>query len=187
MSEPLATAMTNTDPNSCVTVFTERLGKPWHISRAGVLFIAEWESFRSRLYDNDGAGRGGNTTIGYGHLVHVGPIDGSASEAPFLGGVTKEQAWALLLRDLVDPEKIINRRVKVPLFQYEYDALVSFVYNVRNGNDSVFDAVNSGHYRFVPGKLMQFVWAAGRQLSGLTRRRRKESDLFRDGNYDATH
>jgi lysozyme len=46
MSEPLATALTNTDPNSCVTACTQRLGKPRQASNQCLPFLGEWESGR---------------------------------------------------------------------------------------------------------------------------------------------
>lgn len=187
MTGPLATAVTNTNPDSCVIVQTDRLCKPWSISENGIEFVAAWEAFRPHLYDNDGAGGGGNTTIGYGHLVHVGPISGSASEAPFAGGITVAQAQELLLNDLVDPERIVNRKINVPLYQHEYDALVDFVFNLRRNNDGLLNLVNSGHYDRVPAKFMEYTLAGGVRPAGLVKRRRSEGNLFRDGNYDSSH
>lgn len=188
MTQPLATVVTNTDPNSLVTVQTPRLGKPWHITPAGIEFVAQWEAFRPHLYDHDGGGGGGNATIGYGHLVHLGPISGAASEAPFLNGVTIQQARELLHHDLIDPERIINQRIFVPLFQYEYDALVDFVYNVRgHSKESLLNLVNSGHYDRVTAKFMEYTTANGQHPAGLVKRRRAEGRLFKDGDYDASH
>lgn len=187
MTEPLATVTTNTDPGSVVTVYTARLGKPWQISPAGIEFICSWEAFRSRLYDHDGAGGGGNTTIGFGHLVHMGPISGAPSETPFLNGVTIQQARKLMLNDLIDPENIVNQRIMVPLFQYEYDALVDFVFNLRRHNEDVLNFINTGHYDRVPAKFMEYTSAGGQHPPGLVKRRRAEGNLFGHGNYDASH
>src|SRR6266404_546643 len=44
MSQPLATVLTNTNPDSSVTAYTERLGKPWKVSDDGLSFTAVWES-----------------------------------------------------------------------------------------------------------------------------------------------
>jgi len=187
MPDALATAVTNTDPDSCVNVQCSRLGKPWQVSQKGIDFVAGWEAFRAHLYDNDGAGGGGNTTIGYGHLVHAGPISGATSEAIFSNGITIVQARQLLLRDLVDPQRVINQKIHVPLFQYEYDALVDFVYNLRHHNDGLLSLVNSGHYDRVPAKFMEYTMAGGVHPAGLVKRRRSEGNLFKDGNYDASH
>ena len=187
MPDALGSAVTNTNPDSCVTLQTDRLCKPWHVSQQGIEFIAGWEAFRARMYDNDGGGGGGNTTIGFGHLVHMGPISGAASEAPFRNGVTIAQARQLLLQDLTDPERIINHKIHVPLYQYEYDALVDFVYNLRRHNEALLNLVNSGHYDRVPAKFMEYTAAGGAHPAGLVKRRRAEGNLFKDGNYDASH
>ena len=63
------------------------------ISDAGLEFITGHEGLRLELY-NDPAG---HATIGVGHLVHLGPIDGRASEAPFANGITRAEAMDLLL------------------------------------------------------------------------------------------
>ncbi|MGF6595575.1 lysozyme [Paraburkholderia sp. GAS448] len=187
MPDALATAVTNTNPNSCVNVQSGRLCKPWQISQAGLAFIETWEAFRAHLYDNDGAGGGGNTTIGYGHLVHMGPVSGAPSEAPFLNGITQAQGHQLMHRDLIDPQRIVNQRINVALFQYEYDALVDFVYNLRHNNQGVLNLVNTGHYDRVPAKFMEYTLAGGAHPNGLVKRRRSEANLFKDGSYDASH
>lgn len=187
MPDALATAVTNTNPNSCVNVQTDRLCKPWQVSPAGVAFTEAWEQFRAHLYDNDGAGGGGNTTIGFGHLVHTGPISGATSEALFLNGITVAQAHELMRHDLTDPQRIVNQRIHIPLYQYEYDALVDFVYNLRHHNQGLLNLVNTGHYDRVPAKFMEYTLAGGAHPSGLVKRRRAEANLFRDGNYDASH
>ncbi|HTH62145.1 MAG TPA: lysozyme [Paraburkholderia sp.] len=187
MTGPLATAVTNANPDSCVVVQTDRLCKPWQVSEAGIAFIETWEAFRAHLYDKDGAGSGGNATIGYGHLVHTGPISGAASETAFLNGITKAQAHELMRSDLPDPQRIVNRRIHVPLFQHEYDALVSFVFNVRRRNQGLLDLVNTGHYDRVPARFMEYTLAGDERPAGLIKRRRAEGRMFKDGNYDASH
>lgn len=188
MPDALGSAVTNTNPNSCVNLQTDRLCKPWSITENLVHFTAQWEAFRSHLYDNDGGGGGGNTTIGFGHLVHMGPINGSSSETPWLGGVTMAQAYILLRQDLKEAERTINQRIQVPLYQYEYDALVDFVYNVRgHSKESLLHLVNSGHYGRVPEKFLEYTGAGGSHPGGLVKRRHAEASLFREGNYDASH
>lgn len=188
MTDPLHECVTNTNPNSNVDVYTSRLCKPWEISPNGVQFTAQWEAFSARLYDNDGGGGGGNTTIGYGHLVHMGPISGAPSEAQWRPGITQQQAVQLLHEDLKVAERIINQKIKVPLFQHEYDALVDFVYNVRgNSKESLLDLVNTGHYDQLPAKFMEYTAARGAHPSGLVKRRHSEGNLFSNGDYNASH
>ncbi|MBB5463051.1 lysozyme [Paraburkholderia sp. Cpub6] len=187
MPDALGTAVTNTNPNSNLVVQSRRLGKPWKISQQGITFIAGWEAFMPHIYDNDGAGKGGNATVGYGHLVHMGPISGAASEAPFRNGITIAQARELLLLDLEYPERIVNKKIHVPVYQFEYDALVCFVYNLPSGNAGLLNLVNSGHYDRVPAKFLEYTMAGGVRPRGLIKRRRSEGSLFKDGNYDHSH
>ncbi|WP_429563441.1 glycoside hydrolase family protein [Paraburkholderia sp. MM6662-R1] len=89
--------------------------------------------------------------------------------------------------DLREAERIVNSRIFVPLFQYEYDAVVDFIFNHRSGNNEFFALVNTGHYDQAPSKFQQYTAAYGKHPLGLVRRRRAEGRLFATGNYDATH
>ncbi|MGF6509310.1 RNase A-like domain-containing protein [Paraburkholderia sp. 32] len=162
MRDALGAALTDTNPNSLVILQSDRIGKPWNVSQAGVQFTAQWEAFRSHLYDKDGGGGGGNSTIGYGHLVHIGPISGAPSEALYGNGITEPQALKLLHHDLREAERIVNSRIFVPLFQYEYDAVVDFIFNHRSGNNEFFALVNTGHYDQAPSKFLQYTAAHGK-------------------------
>ena len=151
------------------------------LSEEGARFIARFEGFRAHLY-NDPAG---NCTIGCGHLVHHGPIDGSEPEE-FRAGITEQRAIALLQEDARRAADEVNRSVVVRLTQPQFDALVSFAFNVGTGNfrrSSVLARLNAGDYAAVPGELNQWVRAGGRELPGLVRRRRAEGALFTDGVY----
>src|SRR5690349_4068842 len=64
------------------------------LSARGLAFIERWEAFVGHLY-NDSAG---NCTIGYGHLVHMGPCT-SADHAYYPHGITRAHAVRLLRRD----------------------------------------------------------------------------------------
>jgi len=109
----------------------------FRISEEGLTLIKTSEAFRGRLYNCPA----GHCTIGYGHLVHYGPIGvgdpakgitperAAALEAPFRDGLTEPQASALLREDLKRYETSVHQWVKVPLDQSEYDALVDFEYN----------------------------------------------------------
>ncbi|NUX99551.1 lysozyme [Paraburkholderia youngii] len=188
MPDAIGSALTDTNPHSCVDLRCDRHGKPWTVTENLIQFTAQWEAFRAHLYDNDGGGRGGNTTIGYGHLVHMGPINGSASETPWLAGVTVPQAFALIREDIKVAERIINQRILLPLYQYEYDSLVDFVYNVRgHTKESLLKLVNTGHYDRVPAKFLEYTSASGAHPGGLLKRRHAEAKMFRDGIYDASH
>lgn len=170
MPDALATALTNTDPNSDVTAYTQRLGKPWKMSEDGVKFLEGWEAYCATIYDSDGS-KVGNATVGYGHLVHLGKISGAASEKPFQKGNSEAQAEALLRQDIGWAERTINDAIKVPLFQFEYDALVCFMYNLQHHGDGLLDFVNTGQYNRVGDKMRTYATSQGHPVKGLLRRR----------------
>jgi lysozyme len=149
------------------------------LSKSGANFIATFEGFRSELY-NDAAG---HCTIGYGHLVHHGRCDGS-EPAEFRRGITRERTLELLQEDAKAAADAVNRSVVVPLTRPQFDALVSFVFNVGAGafgESTLLRMLNEGRYRDVPRQLNRWVKANGRTLQGLVRRRAAEGELFKEG------
>src|SRR5207237_3063247 len=95
-----------------------RAAKPTALSPSGAAFIATFEGFRAKLY-NDAAG---HCTIGCGHRVHLGPINGK-EPADFKRGITKKQALTLLQSDASTAAAAVRTSVKVPLNQQQFDAL----------------------------------------------------------------
>jgi lysozyme len=150
-------------------------------SEAGVRFIAGFEGFRSRLYNDPG----GHCTIGYGHLVHHGRCNGNEPEE-FKQGISQKRGLELLGQDADVAERAVNRRVQVVLTQSQFDALVSFAFNVGTGafgGSTLLRRLNGGEYDAVPAELMRWVNSGGTQLPGLVRRRRAEGVLFSQGSY----
>ena len=150
--------------------------KPTALSKEGAAFIARFEGFRGQLY-NDAAG---HATIGYGHLVHHGPIDGS-EPAEFRKGISQERALELLQADAANAAAEIARSVKVPLEQHQFDALVSFAFNVGNGafrESTLLRLLNEGRYDAVEAQLARWNKAGGKTLQGLVNRRAAEAKLF---------
>jgi lysozyme len=150
----------------------------YSVSEDGLNFIAEHEGIRYNLY-NDPAG---HCTIGIGHLVHNGNCDGSdTSEQEFLGGITRDQAFELLRSDVAIAEQAVNTHVIVPLTQAQFDALVSFTYNLGAGNfqsSDLLKKLNAGQYDAVPQELNRWVYGGGKILPGLVTRRQDEGELF---------
>jgi lysozyme len=146
------------------------------ISDNGLKFIAEHEGMILHLY-NDPAN---HATIGVGHLVHYGPINGSEPEA-FKSGITKEKAMEILRSDVILAEKTVNKLVKVPLNQNQFDALVSFVFNIGEtqfASSTLLAKLNNQDYQAVPSELNRWVHGSGKKLPGLINRRRNEGNLF---------
>lgn len=146
------------------------------ISDSGLKFIADHEGIILNLY-NDPVG---HCTIGVGHLVHRGPINGSEPEE-FKCGITRERAMELLRDDVKIAEQTIHKLVKVALNQNQFDALVSFVFNVGEqqfAKSTLLKKLNTGEYNAVPHELNRWVFADGQKLPGLITRRQHEGELF---------
>jgi GH24 family phage-related lysozyme (muramidase) len=150
-------------------------------SQTGLKFIAKHEGLRQNLY-NDPAG---HCTIGVGHLVHYGNCNGSES-AEFRNGISEQRAYELLRSDVNVAVQAVKSFVKVPLNQQQFDALVSFTFNLGSGNlqkSDLLKRLNAGEYDAVPYELSRWVYGGGVKLPGLVRRRNEEGILFRDGIY----
>jgi lysozyme len=151
------------------------------LSKKGAAFIAHFEGLKLALY-NDPVG---HCTIGVGHLVHKGPINGS-EPAEFKGGITRERAFELLQQDALTAAQEISRSVKVKLNDAQADALISFAFNVGTGafrDSTLLKLLNGGDYASVPAQLNRWTKASGQTLPGLVTRRKAEGALFRDGTY----
>lgn len=119
-------------------------------------------------------------TIGYGHtgLMHN---DGTV----FPGRkITESEAEALLRYDLEKFSGKVARLVKVPLEQHQFDALVSFAFNVGEGalsRSSLLKKLNAHNYAGAAEEFAKWNKGGGKVLSGLTRRRKAERHLFATG------
>ena len=149
----------------------------------GKKLIQDFEQFRATLYDTDGAG---HCTVGWGHLVHRGLCDGRENEKQFAQGISKSRGDELFLLDVEHAEKTVNRQAQslgLELTQDQFDALVSFTYNVGSGNLGTMlknckGEGSSIQVEKVPVCMMRYNRAGARILPGLTRRRQREADLF---------
>ena len=146
------------------------------LSKRGAALISEFEGMRQRLY-NDPAG---HCTIGIGHLVHRGRCNGG-EPAEFKRGITRDRAYQLLQADARRMENAVNG-LGVPLNQNQFDALVSFTYNLGPGwtvqKTGIRDALRARRYKDVPREMKRWVKAGGKTLPGLVRRRNAEARLF---------
>jgi GH24 family phage-related lysozyme (muramidase) len=160
----------------------KRVIKPWEASDWGVQFIADHEKFEPNFYD-DAAHK---CTIGYGHKVHEKPKgQNKDAEAPFVNGITKEEAKELLKKDVQIAVESINSNVTVPLDQRTFDVLVSFVFNSgKNGfaDSDLLKRLNTGDYNSLAIELRR--WTGAKQSktkeksfsAGLYNRRQAEID-----------
>ncbi len=115
-------------------------------------------------------------TIGYGHTAAAGPPVPAAGMT-----ITAGEADAILARDLSRFEAAVARLVTVPLSQGEFDALVSFAFNVGEGalgRSTLLKKLNAGDRAGAAAEFGRWNKAGGRVLAGLTRRRAEERAMF---------
>lgn len=78
-------------------------------------------------------------------------------------------------------ERAVLRLISVPLTDGQFDALVSFTFNLGAGalqRSTLRRKVNREEHEDVPAEFLRWVWAGGRKLNGLIRRRRAEATLY---------
>ena len=136
------------------------------IGQAGLDLIKQFEGCRLIAYQCSA----GVWTIGYGHTVGV-----------YKGmKITQKKAEAYLLQDVAKFEKYINNPSYVPftaqLNQNQFDALVSFAFNLGQGN--VKKLCTGRVMNQIPSAMQQYCKAAGKTLPGLQRRRKAEAALY---------
>lgn len=149
-------------------------------SAAGIELIKKFEGWRANAYRDSV----GVWTIGYGHTAMAGP------PKPVSGmRISKSQGEEILRKDLLKYEKAVVDALKVKVTQNQFDALVSFCYNVGPGNlrkSSVLRYTNEGRIPEVPARFLLWNKAGGRVLVGLTHRRKAEAELFKSGSFQPT-
>lgn len=139
-----------------------------HITDDGLNLIKRFEGFSPTVY----VCPAGYPTIGYGHLVR---------DNEQFTSICAEEAEALLRKDVAFAERAVLRLVDVPLADGQFDALVSFTFNLGAGalqRSTLRRKVNRQLHPEVPGQLMRWVWAGGRRLNGLIRRRKAEGLVY---------
>jgi lysozyme len=136
-------------------------------SQRGLSLIKSFEGLRLLAY-RDAVGV---WTIGYG-----------ATRGVKAGmSITKEQAERMLLNDVQRFEPEVERLVQVPLTGNQWDALVSFTYNLGAANlesSTLLRLLNRGDYAGAAGQFPRWNKAGGKVLTGLVRRREAERVLF---------
>ena len=140
-----------------------------NITQNGLDLIKRFEGFSRTVYFCPA----GYPTIGYGHVVKDGE--------DFSNGIMEGEAEELLRQDAVIAERAVLRLINVPLTDGQFDALVSFTYNLGGGalqRSTLRRKINREEHGEVPEQFMRWVWAGGRKLKGLVRRRAAEAGLY---------
>jgi lysozyme len=139
------------------------------LSAEGLELVKVSEGFRSQIYfDVEG-----HPTIGYGHRV-------LASES-FPDGIDKEKAALLLCEDVRAAEHGVERLVRVPLCQGQFDALVDFCFNLgyrRLAASTLLRELNCGRYSAAAVELLYWDHAGMKVSTALKARREAEFRLW---------
>lgn len=136
-------------------------------SPKGIALIKEFEGLRLKAYKCPG----GVWTIGYGHTAGVkhGMV------------ISERQAEEYLMADLIAFEKYLNG-LGLAINQNQFDALISFIYNVGTGNFSSSTLLRKVKANPLDNSIMdeflKWVYSKGRVLPDLQRRRLAEMKLY---------
>jgi lysozyme len=150
---------------------------PMRTSERGRRLIEQFEGLRLSAYQD----ATGVWTIGYGH---TGPVNGVSLRAGM--HITEQTADRLLVDDLATAEATVRLAVSVPLTQEQFDALVSWTFNLGFGalvGSTMLRRINEGKWSEAADQLLLWDHAGGQKLAGLTKRRWTEHDLFLHGVY----
>jgi len=152
------------------------------VGRAGKLLFQAWEGLELNEYLDSG----GAPTIGVGHLMTrsermSGKIIIKGKAMVYRKGLTTDQCWDLLDQDLDSAENTVISAVKITLNQNQFDALVSFTFNVGDTafrNSTLVKVLNAGNFDQVPAQLRRWIRDNGKIVKGLINRREKEITLW---------
>src|SRR5574343_602999 len=140
-------------------------------SAAGIRLIKHFEGFRSHPYQC----QAGVWTIGYGHTR------GITQDSP---AMPPQVAEALLLQDIAVYERSVLKLIRVKLTQNQFDALVSFTFNLGGAalqRSALRSKLNRGEHASAAPEFLRWVRAGGVIRKGLVARRKAECALFLTG------
>lgn len=146
------------------------------ISQKGIDLIKRFEGFRSKPYKCPA----GVWTVGYG------TTRGVTASTP---EVNEEEAEALLRKDVAGFEKQLSYILPTTLKQNQYDAIVSFVYNLGVSafqGSTLFRVIATfpNDNARIRAEFGRWVHAGGKKLDGLVKRREAEARLYCEGSYE---
>lgn len=144
---------------------------------AGLSLIKEFEGFVPNWYPDPAKGWKVPTCC-IGHTDAAGePFYKDTKDKKF----TLDEGLSILAKDLRKVESNVSALVSVPLSDNQFAAIVSFVYNVGEGNfktSTLRKKLNAGDYVGASNEFGKWVNAGGKKLKGLERRREAERQLF---------
>lgn len=153
-----------------------------HITEEGAALIERWEGLRLQVY----LCSANYWTIGIGHMLRgfdkTRDTRTRMAENPYPHGITREQASQIFRQDLSKYEVAVLRLINVPLTDGQFNALVSFTFNLGAGalqRSTLRQKVNREEHEDVPAELMKWVRAGGKIERGLQRRRQAEAAMYK--------
>lgn len=144
------------------------------VSKECLKMLAHHEGVRQKPYKCPA----GLWTVGVGHLIG----DGKTLPDSWNKTFTLDEVYDILAKDVVRFERGVNKYIIVPLRQNEFDALVSFSFNLGLGvlqRSTLRQALNRGDKEGAITSLLKYNKAGGKVLRGLDNRRKDEAALFR--------
>jgi lysozyme len=149
-------------------------------SPAGLELIKKNELVEPKMYHD----QVGLPTIGMGHLLTKDELSSGkliSSGARWYNGLTDQQVDDLLASDILGVESAINSYVHVPLAQFEFDALASFIFNIGAkafAKSTLLRLLNQDQFQSVPDQMRQWVHSKGQVLPVLVSRREREIAMW---------
>lgn len=144
------------------------------VGAKGLALIKQFEGFMAKPY----ICAGGAKTIGYGATYYPSGVRVTMQDK----AITEAQASTMLMNMLVSYEKSVDSFCRDDINQNQFDALVSFAYNVGNNalkNSTLLKKVNKNPQDVtIRNEFLKWNKANGRALKGLTNRRIAEADLY---------
>jgi lysozyme len=144
------------------------------LSQKGLDLIKQFEGLSLTPY----VCAGGINTIGYGNTYYTNGKKVTLQDKP----ITKQQAEELLKFSLSTYEKAVDSFCRDDISQSQFDALVSFAYNLGTGalqKSTLIKKVNANPKDVtIADEFMKWNKANGKVLVGLTKRRQAEANLY---------
>lgn len=137
--------------------------------------IKSFESLSLKAYPDPKTG-GKPYTIGWGTTAYPSGMPVKLTDV-----CTAEQAESYLKHDISRFEADVNKSVRVPLSQCQFDALVSFFYNLgysKVKDSTLLKMLNAGNYSGASDQFLRWVSPGSAVEKGLRRRREAERKLF---------
>lgn len=152
------------------------------ISSRGLGLLTQWEGFKTYIYKDTA----GYNTIGVGHLLtkqeeSLGYIVLPDRKIFLNKELSKKDVIDLLQNDLPKYESTVSAVITVPLNQDQFDALVSFCFNIgitAFKNSTLVKVLNSKKYDLVKTELKKWTKSGGKVTQGLINRRANEIKLW---------